>query len=48
MLNNSFEYNFEKLFSITELYYKFYKITNIPIVFDYHNHKFYIGSLNEE
>ena len=38
----------ESMYSVKDLYYGIYKKINIPIVFDYHHHKFCNGGLNEE
>jgi len=38
----------ESLYSAKELYDGVYKISGIPIVFDYHHHKFCNGGLSEE
>lgn len=38
----------ESLYSAKELYDGVYKISGIPIVFDYHHHKFCDGGLSEE
>jgi len=36
------------MYSIKDLYYGIYKKINIPIVFDYHHHKFNTSDLSEE
>jgi UV DNA damage endonuclease len=36
------------MYSVKELYEKVYKRINIPIVFDYHHHKFCTGDLSEQ
>lgn len=38
----------DSLYSARELYEEVYKISGIPIVFDYHHHKFCSGGLSEE
>ena len=36
------------MFSVVDLYHGVYEVIGIPIVFDYHHHKFCTGDLNEE
>ena len=36
------------MFSVVDLYHNVYKVIGIPIVFDYHHHKFCTGDLTEE
>ncbi len=38
----------ESMYSVKDLYYGIYKKINIPIVFDYHHHRFCNGGLSEE
>ena len=36
------------MYSVSDLYWGVYKVVGIPIVFDYHHHKFCTGGLTEE
>ena len=38
----------DSLYSVTDLYHGVYKVIGIPIVFDYHHHKFCDGGLSEK
>ena len=38
----------DSLYSVDDLYHNVYKVIGIPIVFDYHHHKFCDGGLSEE
>ena len=38
----------ESMYSVKDLYYGIYKQCGVPIVFDYHHHRFCDGGLSEK